>query len=364
MSNVAEEPFVLEPLRDEIDKLDRRLTALLLERIRLSKEVAERKEGNARPAYDPGREVEVINNVLTGVEDESLREALFHIYKEVISVCRNMQAPLMVFFLGPEGSFCHKALREALGSAAASFPLRDVEEVFEKASVHKGSLGVVPIENSIDGPIGQVYDLLRDSDLVIQREIFLPVKLALLSGKGGQVKPKRIYSHPTAFAQVRAWIGENFPSLEPVEVFSTSHAALLASKDIEALAISSKDAASIYDLKVLVEEIPLRGSSWTRFVVVGRGLPKRTGNDKTSIYFTLPHRPGTLKRALEAFSDEINLCLIFSRPIKGKKWEYGFFLDMEGHLQDPLIENALNSLRKRCVDYKFLGSYPRGWKCL
>ncbi|MFN3535360.1 MAG: prephenate dehydratase, partial [Desulfatiglandales bacterium] len=175
---------------------------------------------------------------------------------------------------------------------------------------------------------------------------------------------KRLYSHPYALAQARPWIRKHLSSVELVGVLSTSHAALLALEDREALAISTKESGELYGLKVIIEEIPLRERSWTRFVILGRQVPKCTGKDKTSVYFTLPHRPGTLKRALESFSDSINLCLIFSRPLKGRQWEYGFFLDMEGHISDPGVRVALDSLQSQSVTYKFLGSYGRAWPCL
>lgn len=364
MPNAAEDLELLESLRSRIDELDKKICLLLLERIQVSKEVGEIKRKGDGIYHDAARETEVMEKVSSSVGDPKIRKGLIGVFNEIISVCRCIQAGTKIYYLGPEGSFCHRAVRYSLGSAITAFPCSDIEEVFEKTSLDQGSLGIVPIENSIEGPIGQSYDKLAEFDLLIQREVFLPIQLSLLGNTQETRKAKRLYSHPTALAQARPWIKKHLPYVEPVGVFSTSHAALLALEDGEALAVSSKEAGTMYGLKVIMEEIPLGERSWTRFVILGSQVPKSTGKDKTSIYFTLPHKPGTLKRALESFSDTINLCLIFSRPIKGRQWEYGFFLDLEGHISDPTLTKALDSLQRQTVTFKLLGSYPRGWPCL
>jgi len=363
MSSVPEGTDALKAIREGIDRLDQELIALLVKRMKLSKEIGQLKGRLGGSVYDPAREHSIMEVATKAVTDPCFAPGLREILREVISACRKVQNGLKVYYLGPEGSYCHQALMRFMGRSVAAEPAQDIEEVFSLTEACPNGIGLVPIENSLEGPLTQTYDLLMESHLLIQGEIYLPIRLSLLGHTQDLTKAKRIVSHPYAFAQVRDWLRKNLGHLELMEVPSTSRAAYLASKDKNALAIGPSEAASIYGLRVLKEIIPMREKGITRFVLLGHTLAKDTGQDKTSICFTLSHRPGTLHQALGAFSDGINLCLILSRPIKARPWEYAFFVDFEGHAQDPRVQVCLRKLQESTLTLRILGSYPKGASC-
>jgi len=359
MPNVLKHTQFLKDLRERVDKLDQELLNLLLRRMELTRKIGELKNQGGGFVYDPAREHFIMEMAKNSTQDPIFSFGLTRILREVISVCRSVQNGIKVYYLGPEQSFTHQALVRAMGRSVEAEPAEDIEEVFSSTEASPNNLGIVPIENSLEGPVNQTYDLLMERHVCIQREIYLPITLSLLGHREDLSKAKRVLSHPYAFAQAKDWIKRNLGHLELVELPSTSKAASMAAGDKDALAIGPLEAAFRYGLKVLKESIPLKERAITRFVLLGHGYTKETGRDKTSICFTLAHRPGTLYRALEAFSEDINLCLIFSRPIKSRPWEYAFFVDFEGHFQDPKVKLCLKRLEESTLTFRLLGSYPK-----
>jgi len=239
-------------------------------------------------------------------------------------------------------------------------PGNTIQDVFETVERGKADYGVVPIENSTEGPVGQTLDMFIKSEVKICSEMMTRISHDLLSQSGSAGDIRKIYSHPQALAQCREWLKKHFPHVQPEEAGSTSQAAQLAMEDPKTAAIASSLAAQIYGLKVVASQIEDNLNNYTRFLVLGRQGVERTGSDKTSILFSVSHAPGTLFQGLQAFYEKgINLTRIESRPTKRKPWEYIFFIDFEGHAADSDISEALDKLKQNVLFMKILGSYPQ-----
>jgi chorismate mutase/prephenate dehydratase len=233
--------------------------------------------------------------------------------------------------------------------------------VFQEVSQGRAEFGVVPIENSTEGAVTNTLDSLVESELKICAEIFLDIHHNLLSRSGKENDVQRIISHPQALAQCRGWLARHFPSVPVEEVASTAHAALKAAGDSSLAAISSAMAKEVYNLQVVAANIEDQSTNITRFVVIGKADTPASGDDKTSLVFSVQDKAGVLHRMLQPFARRrINLTKIESRPIKNKPWEYIFFLDLRGHRQESAIKNAVANLEKNCLFLKILGSYPSG----
>jgi chorismate mutase/prephenate dehydratase len=220
--------------------------------------------------------------------------------------------------------------------------------------------GVVPVENSTEGMVSHTLDMFMESELKINAEIMLEIHHYLLSRTGRFDDIKKVCSHPQPIAQCRNWLAENLPNVPVVDVASTAVAAQIVSEDYTAAAIASELAASMYDLKVIRERIEDQVNNFTRFLIVGKKLADKSGDDKTSLMFSVKDEVGILHRMLEPFAKRsINLSKIESRPLKKKAWEYIFFLDLTGHISDQDIADAVQELKGCCQFVKVLGSYPR-----
>lgn len=265
-----------------------------------------------------------------------------------------------VAYLGPPTTHTHLACLERFGSSIRSFPMESIQDVFEAVERKEVDYGVVPVENSTEGSVNRTLDLFIESELKICGEIMIRVSHNLLSQNGKREAIHKIYSHPQALEQCRKWLRKNFPYIDVVETSSTAKAAQMAAEDPESAAIASSLAAHFYHLKVIESRIEDYLHNYTRFWILGQQIAGRTGNDKTSILFSIPHTPGSLHGVLKLFSNKsINLTKIESRPVKDKPWEYIFFLDFEGHATDAPIHETLKEMKDNVLFMKFLGSYPR-----
>jgi len=265
-----------------------------------------------------------------------------------------------VAYLGPPCTYTHLACLERFGSSIQSFPMESIQDVFEAVERREVDCGVVPVENSTEGSVNRTLDLFIDSELKICGEIMIRISHSLLSQNRKREAIHKIYSHPQALEQCRKWLRENFPCIDVVETSSTAKAAQMASEDPESAAIASSLAAHFYRLEVIEWRIEDYLHNYTRFWILGQQIAGRTGNDKTSIFFSIPHIPGSLHDVLKLFSNKsINLTKIESRPVKNKPWEYIFFLDFEGHVMDALIQETLDQMKETLIFMKVLGSYPR-----
>lgn len=347
-------------LRRKIDQIDSKIVSLLGERAELVVGIGQEKAKANLNVHVPQREEEIVTRLVRQNKGRFPAHAIRPVFREIISACRAVQAPLRLAYLGPEGTFTHVACTRRFGGSAHFMPVHTISDVF--AEVEKGNVeyGIVPIENSSEGVVSHTLDMFVDSDLKVCGEILLGVSHSLLSKSGDLRKVQKVYSHPHAFAQSRKWLEANLPRVPLFEAQSTAAAAKLVAKDRAAAAIASELAASLYGLKVISRKIEDTPCNITRFLIIGRSLPAPTDHDKTSLMFSIKDRVGALYRILEPFAKyQINLTKVESRPSKTKAWEYIFYLDIEGHIADEPVKEALALLQEECLFLKVLGSYPR-----
>lgn len=357
---MSQHPQSLEQLRAEIDTIDASLVDLLNRRAGLAGEVGRIKTSLARDFHVPGREREVHERVARLNRGPLPAEALRGIFREIMSACLALESPMQVAFLGPQATFTHVAAQQQFGQSAQLTPQKSIPAVFEEVEKGRALYGVVPVENSTEGMVSHTLDMFVESDLKITAEVLLEVSHDLLSRTGRMEDVRKVYSHPQALAQCRHWLEENLPNIPLVDVASTALAAQIVAEDLSAAAIAGCAAAEHYGLKVVRSRIEDQVNNFTRFIVVARKMAEPSGNDKTSILFSVKDEPGILYRMLEPFARRgVNLSKIESRPVKTKAWEYIFFLDMAGHVSDPQVGEAIEELRTYCQFLKILGSYPR-----
>jgi chorismate mutase / prephenate dehydratase len=271
-----------------------------------------------------------------------------------------MATERIVHFLGPEGTFAHSAAKSRFRGGERLVPGKSVLDVFEAVAEHNGHLGLVPIENSIEGSVSLTLEALVDSEgLSIVGEVVVDVEQCLI-GTGPISEVRTVLSHPHALAQCKYWLRANLPGVELVTMPSTAAGAFACVGKVEHAAIGSALAAELAGLPVLQHGIQDRAHNATRFIVLGREQPEPTGKDKTSLLFDAPHERGALYRALGAFERHgINLSRIESRPMPNEMWRYIFFADLEGHIAEPAVSAALTELRAGGRKLRVLGSYPR-----
>ncbi len=350
----------IEEIRKKIDEIDEKLLELLNLRGELVKKIFEIKQQKNRPFFDPSREKKIVERLIKKNKGILKPEDLEVIMETILKVYRNMFKEISVSYLGPEGTFTHQAALSKFGEKAKYIPVKTIDEVFKEVEKDRADYGVVPIENSIEGVVTHTLDVFLESDLKISAEILLEIHHYLLSKEKHIRKIKKIYSHPQAIAQCRNWISENLPEVEVCETESTAGAVKKIIKEKNSAAIGSEIAASIYNLNILAEKIEDFRENFTRFLVIGKNFSEKTGNDKTSILFSIKDKVGALHDILVPFKKEnINLTRIESRPSKKKAWEYVFFVDFIGHKDDVNVKRALKEVEKSTVFLKVLGSYPK-----
>lgn len=360
-SSASRQSEELDRLRAAIDAVDDAIVERLNERARLAQEIGRWKEREHTPVYAAGRERDIVARLAAKNPGPFPGAALGPVFREIISATRALERPLRIAYLGPAGTFCHLAARENFGVQGDFQPVRNIAEIV--AAVERGAadLGVLPVENTTEGVVTQALDALVESEATICGELVLRVSLWLLSRSGRLEDVRRVVSHPQPFAQCRSWLENHLPGVERTETASTAVAAQLAADDATLAAIGSPIAAETYGLEPVAQGIEDRPDNTTRFVVIGRQMPEPTGNDLTSAVFTLRRDEcGALHRLLEAFAQSgVNLSSIQSRPMKGRPWEYLFFIDMEGHARNEAVARALAEAGRRASSYKVLGAFPR-----
>ncbi len=351
----------VDALRKKIDQVDEKIVELLNERASLAQKIGQTKNLGKEEVYVPGREKEIFQRISSLNRGPLPEQAIRSIYREVLSASRSVEAAIKVAYLGPEATFTHMAARERFGSSVIFIPLPSIADVFIEVSQGRVDYGVVPIENSSEGVVAHTLDMLVEADVRICAEVSLEIHLFLLSRSGRSEDIQRIVSHPQALAQCRRWLTGHFPHVKVDEVASTAQAALMAAVDTTLGAIAGGLAKDFYDLEVVEANIEDQANNITRFLVIGDQKPRPSGDDKTSIAFSVKDEVGVLHRMLEPFAkNRINLTKIESRPLKNKPWEYLFFLDFEGHMDESRIQRAIKKLERSCVFIKVLGSYPCG----
>lgn len=351
----------LKKLREGIDRIDEGLLDLLQLRMALAMELGQVKASAGLPLIDPGREQAILERLLAENRGPLPGESLRAIYREILASSRRIQHKTEVAFLGPELTFSHLASLSLFGHAARYVPCPSFEDVFSLLVKRQVQMAVVPIENSLQGGIGLIMDLLHEFDVTVSAEHYLEISHHLCGKLPSIHEAKRLYAHPQAAQQCRRWLNANMKEVQILESASTALAAKLAKDDPEAAALCNLFAARHHGLNVLVEHVEDRPGNTTRFFVLSETPSAPTGADKTSLLFSVPDQPGSLHAALQAFSGSgVNMTRIESRPNRRNPWQYLFFADIEGHRDDLVVAGALDDLRRRVTLLKVLGSYPKG----
>ena len=349
----------LEQLRDELRRTDCEIVKILNERAELSIEIGKIKEDNGIGVYDAAQEAKIFEH-LREINDGPLKEEFLKaIFREIISASRALQKPVSVAYFGLEASFCHLAARSHFGESTLFASQATIFNVFDAVEKERVQWGVVPVENSLEGSVNLTLDRLIATPLKICAEIYLKISHCLLASSDRVDEIERVYSHPQALAQCQGWLRVHLPRCRLIEVESTAAAAQIVRKEGGSAAIGSRLAATTYDLQTLAEGIEDHPSNTTRFLVLGKSQSRTTGKDKTSILFGTPHTPGALYHALAPFVErQINLMKIESYPVKERLWEYLFFVDFRGHVDQAEIRGCMEDLKKVTTFLKLLGSFP------
>ena len=349
----------INKLRRSIDEIDEKILDLINKRLLFGKEIGNIKRKNNEQVTDKARETAILKRLKDLNKGHLRNDTLDHIFTQIISESREIQQPEKISYLGPEATFTHIAAINNFGQNVTFVPQPAIYDVFSEVEKGICVYGVVPVENSNEGSVNNTLDLFFGSDLKICAEIYLIVSHDLLSNTKRLDEIKVIYSHPQAFAQCRNWIRKNLPKADLEECSSTAHAAKKAAKMTGSAAIAGREAAHLYKLEVTASRIEDNARNTTRFLVIGRDKTSKTGNDKTSIMFATAHIPGALYKALEPMDDAgINMVKLESRPAKHENWSYFFFVDFEGHLEDPIVNETITKMKNLCLHLKHLGSYP------
>ena len=342
-----------------LEELDREIISLISKRTGLYVEEIKRRGENPEDVYSPvdkSIQFKLIEDMNKGpVPNDVLKK----IYDELILCSVNIVKPIQVAYLGPVGTFSHLALLEIFGDSIRGVSQNTIPAVFDEVETGRAPFGVVPVENSTEGAVTYTLDELSDTDLKIVSEKFIRVSFSLLSLCNELKDIKKLYSHPQPRGQCKEWIRRHLPDVEIQSADSTTQASEKASGDKFSAAIASETSASIYNLKILANNIEDSSQNYTRFLVIGRKDNPPTGKDKTSIVCAVKDKPGALYNMLKSFGNSgVNMTRIESRPDKKKIWEYNFFIDFIGHKDDRVVKNALEEMRDETLFLKVLGSYP------
>ncbi len=351
----------LNGLRKKIDQIDIRIVELLDERAKIVKEIGEYKKSKDIPIYQPEREKEVKALVMSKSKKEFPTAALLQIFTEIVSAARALEKTVVVAYLGPEGSFTEQAVWKHFGSSVIMKPITSLSDIFREVENGKMDYGVVAIENSLDGSVKETLDEFIDSPLKVLGEEFLNVHQNLMANVNSITEIKRIYSHPQSFGQCRTWLETNMPNVEKIDVSSNSKAASMVPWEKFSAAIAGKLAAEKYSLNILAENIEDNPENFTRFWIIGSNKHEFINPEKTSLLVSVMDKPGALLKLLQPFQMfNINLSKIESRPSKRRPWDYLFFIDLDGGIEESSVQQALEKVKDQSVFLKVLGSYPKG----
>lgn len=353
--------ITLQELRVQIDSTDSQIYQLIKKRAELAKVVGEVKLANNDNAfYKPEREAQVLRNIISK-NDSLLRDKdIAYIFRQIMSACLALEKPLNIAYLGPEGTWTGEAAIKHFGSGVSIQDCFSIDDVFNQIEKNNANYGVVPIENSNNGTITATVNLLYHHNLKICGEVEIRIKHQLLAKELDCTNIKKIVAHQQALDQCRKYLKNNYPNIEQHAVSSNAAAAKIASGDNEIAAIASINAGEIYNLQVLNKNIEDSENNTTRFLVIGFDEVGNSNNDKTTILITAKHKPGMLYDILTPFEKMgVNLLKVDSYPKPdGKKWQYLFLIDFNGHILDAKVKEVLNRLDELPIEIKILGSYP------
>ena len=351
----------LEDLRRKIDEADAQVVKLLAERVRIAEEIGKEKQGQNKKVEDREREKVVLERVKGIAREENISpESIEGIYRQIITASRSVQG-IVVAFQGEIGAYSEEAAFNFFGPSIEVEPCESLDGVFKVVEKGEVPFGIVPIENSLEGSISRVYDLLLDSSVKVCGEMELRVVHCLIANQGARLDSiRKVYSHPQALGQCQAFL--KHLNCELVPAYDTAGSVKMVKEMgiVDGAAIASARAAEIYDMKVIASEIEDNPNNFTRFFILSQQDAPPSGNDKTSIVFSVKHKPRALYEFLKELAiRNINLTKLESRPTRQKPWDYNFYLDFEGHRQDEVSQEALENLEKISLFVKVLGSYPK-----
>jgi chorismate mutase/prephenate dehydratase len=358
-------PKSLTELRSSIDQVDRELLALLNRRAGLANEVGELKRGEGSPVFRPEREAQVINGLAAANPGPLKENSVAHIWREIMSACRALEAPQRVAYLGPAGTFSEQAALQFFGSSIEHVPCVSIDEVFRATAAGTAEYGVVPVENSTEGVVARSLDLFLQTPLHVVGETSLLVRHNLLRQSGSLDGIQVVLAHPQALAQCQGWLNNHLPDAERRAVSSNAEGARLAATNPAWAGIASERAATEFGLHIAAHAIQDDAFNRTRFAVVclpqTLGTPEASGKDCVSLIVSVPNRPGAVHDILVPLKQHgVSMTRFESRPARSGQWEYYFYIDLQGHTSQPHVAAALQDLQSLCAFYKVLGTYPLG----
>ena len=364
-SNKKSDKAALAEIRKRINSIDEQIQSLINDRAKIAQQVGVAKGdlASAVDYYRPEREAEVLRNVLERNKGPMRDEEMLRLFREIMSACLAQQEPLKIGFLGPEGTFTQTAVYKHFGHSVRALPFHTIDEVFQEVESGAADFGVVPIENSTEGSVNNTLDMFLTSPLKISGEIELKIEQHLMSKFKGLENIERICAHEQSLAQCRGWIREHLPHIELIGMSSNAAGARRARDEDGTAAIGPEVAADVYELNIMVNNIEDRADNATRFLVVGRQLLAPSGDDKSTILVSTRDTgggAGVLHHLLQPLAEYgVSMTRIESRPSQRRKWDYVFFIDIEGHAADSPVADALAALEKTSSLFKVLGAYPK-----
>lgn len=351
-------PQSIDDLRRAIDAVDEEIVASISRRAEYARAIGALKDAQDAVTFVPARERAVLQHVESVNRGPLPNEAMRGIFQQIIAASRNLEQPVSVAFLGPLDTFSHYAAILRFGTTSNLVPADSISDVVDLVEHGKAHYGVVPIENSTEGVVRESLDALYRSTLNIADELNVPVRHSLW-GRGTLDEVTEVYSHPQPLGQCRNWLHQHLPNVTLQTTASTTRAAEKVADNPHAAAICTALAAERYGLNLLADRIEDSPYNRTRFCVVGPAMSRPSGRDKTSIVFSVKHHAGSLNHALSVLEEHgINLTLIESRPTKEMPWQYLFYIDFQGHMDEPRIAAAVEAMREHCLFLRVFGSYP------
>jgi chorismate mutase / prephenate dehydratase len=353
----------LESLRDDIDRIDAEIQRLIAERAHCARRVGEVK-GLTEKAdfYRPEREAQVLRRVVERNSGPLSDAEMVRLFRELMSACLAQEEPLRIAYLGPEGTFTQSAVAKHFGHSVRALSVAAIDEVFHEVEAGVADFGVAPVENSTEGTVNHTLDMFLTSPLKICGEVEMRIHQHLMGRMKEIGQIKRICSHSQSFAQCRAWLAQYLPNVERIVTSSNAEAARRARDEDGTAALAGDAAAELYDLRVLFSNVEDEGDNTTRFLVIGRKMFPPSGQDKTSLLLsaTGTQGPGVLRHLLDPLARHgINMTRIESRPSRKKKWDYVFFVDIDGHAEEEPIRSALEEVHQQANLFRVLGAYPK-----
>ncbi|MFK8052044.1 MAG: prephenate dehydratase [Woeseiaceae bacterium] len=355
----------LGDVRQAIDDIDEQLQSLIDARALLAQKVGIAKRGSDANAtfYRADREAEVLRKIVARNDGPLSDEEMVRLFREIMSACLAQQAPLKIGFLGPSGTFTQTAALKHFGHSIRDLPFASIDEVFREVESGNADFGVVPIENSTEGTVNNTLDMFLVSSLKICGEIELRIEQHLMGGEADSIQnATRVCAHQQSLAQCRMWLREHLPDAEQVAVSSNAEGARRARDEVGTIAIGGQSAADVFGLNVMVSNIEDRADNTTRFLVLGKTMLAPSGDDKTTLMLSADDTSGAgaLYQLLLPLSERgVNMTRIESRPSRRGVWDYVFFIDIDGHPDDPSVAEAITKLEQTASLCKIVGAFPR-----